>query len=197
MKLIVASNNKLIETHNKSVKVVDQYIRMERIVPQIVEKIVNVEVIVEKASVDAKIKLTETEKAGLRKEIREEMREKIRELEANILAYQDLLIVKEQDIKAQAQNIATLLKSTTGTESDQQLIASLRKLLLEKQAEIEALTNSDVRIGNLPSKVYKKLEHVNAQIEAKLEIIHKNYKKEILKLTDGFLKEITQLKQDK
>ncbi len=100
MKLIVASNNKLIETHNKSVKVVDQYIRMERIVPQIVEKIVNVEVIVEKASVDAKIKLTETEKAGLRKEIREEMREKIRELEANILAYQDLLIIKEQDIKA-------------------------------------------------------------------------------------------------
>ena len=197
MKLIVASNNKLIETHNKSVKVVDQYIRMERIVPQIVEKIVNVEVIVEKASVDAKIKLTETEKAGLRKEIREEMREKIRELEANILAYQDLLIVKEQDIKAQAQNIAALLQSTTGTESDQQLIRSLRKLLLEKQAEIESLTNSDVRIGNLPSKVYKKLEHVNAQIEAKLEIIHKNYKKEILKLTDGFLKEITQLKQDK
>ena len=170
---------------------------MERIVPQIVEKIVNVEVIVEKASVDAKIKLTETEKAGLRKEIREEMREKIRELEANILAYQDLLIVKEQDIKAQAQNIAALLKSTTRTESDQQLIASLRKLLLEKQAEIEALTISDVRIGNLPSKVYKKLEHVNAQIEAKLEIVHKNYKKEILKLTDGFLKEITQLKQDK
>lgn len=45
--------------------------------------------------------------------------------------------------------------------------------------------------------MYKKLEHVNAQIEAKLEIVHKNYKKEILKLTDGFLKEITQLKQEK
>ncbi len=75
---------------------------MERIVPQIIEKVVNVEVIVEKVSVDAKVKLTETEKALLRKEIREEMREKIRELEANILAYQDLLISKEQDIKAQA-----------------------------------------------------------------------------------------------
>ena len=48
MKVIVANNNKLIESHNKSVKVVDKYIRMERIVPQIVEKIVNVEVIVEK-----------------------------------------------------------------------------------------------------------------------------------------------------
>lgn len=86
--------------------------------PQIVEKIVNVEVIVEKASVDAKIKLTETEKALLRKELREEMREKIKELEGNILAYQDLLISKEQDIKAQAINIAALMKSTSGTESD-------------------------------------------------------------------------------
>ena len=87
MKVIIANNTKLIESHNKSVKVVDKFIRMERIVPQIVEKIVNVEVIVEKESTDAKIKLTETEKALLRKEIREEMKSKIKELEANILAY--------------------------------------------------------------------------------------------------------------
>ena len=70
-------------------------------------------------------------------------------------------------------------------------------MLEVKQAEIEALKGVDVRLGTLPSKVFKKLEHVNAQIEAKLEIVHKNYKKEILKLSDGFLKEITQLKQDK
>lgn len=87
MKVIVSNNNKLIETHNKSVKVVDQYIRMERIVPQIIEKVVNVEVIVERESTDARIKLTETEKALLRREIKEEMREKIKELEVNILAY--------------------------------------------------------------------------------------------------------------
>jgi len=87
MKVIIANNTKLIESHNKSVKVVDKFIRMERIVPQIVEKIVNVEVIVEKESADAKIKLTETEKALLRKEIREEVKSKIKELEANILAY--------------------------------------------------------------------------------------------------------------
>ena len=87
MKVIVANNTKLIETHNKSVKVVDKFIRMERIVPQIVEKIVNVEVIVEKENTDARIKLTETEKALLRKEVKEEMRFKIKELESNILAY--------------------------------------------------------------------------------------------------------------
>ena len=85
--MIIANNNKLIENQNKSVKVVDKFIRMERIVPSIVEKIVSVEVVVEKESTDAKVKLTETEKALLRKEVKEEMRAKIRELEANILAY--------------------------------------------------------------------------------------------------------------
>ena len=85
--MIIANNNKLIENQNKSVKVVDKFIRMERIVPSIVEKIVNVEVVVEKESTDAKVKLTETEKALLRKEVKEEMRAKIRELEVNILAY--------------------------------------------------------------------------------------------------------------
>ena len=30
-----------------------------------------------------------------------------------------------------------------------------------------------------------------------MEIVHKNYKKEIMKLSDGFLKEITQLKVEK
>jgi hypothetical protein len=67
-------------------------------------------------------------------------------------------------------------------------------MLEEKQAELEALNNTDVRIGTLPIKVYKKLEHVNAQIEEKLEIVHRNYNEEILRLTDGFLKEITELK---
>jgi len=60
---------------------------MERIVPQIIEKVVNVEVIVERESTDVRIKLTETEKALLRREIKEEMREKIKDLEVNILAY--------------------------------------------------------------------------------------------------------------
>ena len=35
-------------------------------------------------------------------------------------------------------------------------------MLEEKQAEIEMLRGADVRVGNLPSKVFKKLEHVNA-----------------------------------
>lgn len=59
-------------------------------------------------------------------------------------------------------NIAELIKKRSGSGSEHQLVASLRKMLEEKQAEIEALKSGDVRVGNLPSKVYKKLEHVNA-----------------------------------
>lgn len=191
MRVIVSNNAKLIETHNTSVKVVDKYIRLERIVPQIIEKVINVEIIVERESAESRVKITETEKALMRKEIKGELREKIKELETNILAYQDLLITKESDIKAYALEIFTLQKGKPSLSNDLQLIASLKQLLAEKQLEIEQLKNGDIRVGKLPSNVFKKLEHVNAQIESKLEVVHKNYKKEILKLTDGFLKEIT------
>lgn len=41
------------------------------------------------------------------------------------------------------------------------------------------------------------MEHINDKIEAKMEVVHKNYKKEIMHLTEGFLKEIESLKKDK
>jgi hypothetical protein len=81
--------------------------------------------------------------------------------------------------------------------NDKELIESLKKLISEKQKEIEALKTMDIQVGGIPQKVYKKLEHVNAQIEEKLNIVHKNYKKEIMKISEGFLKEIQSLKKDK
>jgi len=56
------------------------------------------------------------------------------------------------------------------------------------------LKTTDIQVGGLPQKVYKKLEHVNAQIEEKLNVVHKNYKKEIMKKSEAFLKEIEGLK---
>lgn len=126
MKVTLLKNTELIAAQGSSVKVVDKFVRMERIVPEIIERIVQVETIVEKESIDAKIQLTETEKALLRKEVKAEIREKIKELEANILAYQDLLIAKETDIKAYAIEIAQLQKYKMGTLNDQQLIESLK-----------------------------------------------------------------------
>jgi hypothetical protein len=48
----------------------------------------------------------EEERALLRKEIKIEFGDRISELEANILAYQDLLIIKETEIKAYATELA-------------------------------------------------------------------------------------------
>lgn len=48
-------------------------------------------------------------------------------------------------------------------------MASLEKLLKEKQAKIEELMSAEIMIGGLPTKVYKKLEHVNVQYEEKLQ----------------------------
>jgi len=106
MKVTLTKNTELIAAHGSSVKVVDKFVRVERIVPEILERVIQVEVIVEKDNLDAKMQLTEAEKARLRKEIKAEIRKRIEELEANILAYQDLLISKETDIKAYAIEIA-------------------------------------------------------------------------------------------
>lgn len=47
---------------------------------------------------DRKLELLERERVELRKVVREEYRKRIEDLEANILAYQDLLITKEDKI---------------------------------------------------------------------------------------------------
>lgn len=148
-------------------------------------------------SAEAKTKLLEEERAKLRKEIKNEFRDRLAELENNILAYQDLLIQKETDIKAYALELTALQKFKAGSLNEAQLIESLKKLVAEKQHEIESLRTTDIQVGGLPSKVYKKLEHVNAEIESKMKVVHSNYKKEILKMTESFLKEIEQLKKDK
>lgn len=67
-----------------------------------------VEKIVEKESSEMRTKLMEEERAILKKEIRIEFSDRILELESNILAYQDLLIVKETEIKAYATELSEL-----------------------------------------------------------------------------------------
>jgi len=52
-------------------------------------------------------------------------------------------------------------------------------------------------VGGLPTKVYKKLEHVNAQIEDKMKIVQRNFEKETKSITDKLLKEIERLEKEK
>ena len=170
--------------------------RIERIVPQVIEKVVKIEKIVEKESLETRNKLMEEERALLKKEIRIQFSEKILELEANIFAYQDLLIAKETEIKAYATELHELQTFKGGVDQTK-LIESLKKLVAEKASEIEHLKTADIQVGGLPHKVYKKLSHINSEIESKMEIVHKNYKKEMTKQSESFLKEIEHIKKDK
>ncbi len=84
---------------------------MERIVPQVVERIVQIETFVERVDNDKKVVVMEQERAMLKKDIRNEFAEEIDQMRTNILAYQDLLIEKETEIKAYAIKLASLAKS--------------------------------------------------------------------------------------
>jgi hypothetical protein len=57
--------------------------------------------------------------------------------------------LKETEIKAYAMEITDLQKLKAGL-NEEQLIASLRKLLAEKQRQIEAFKSADVMISGLP-----------------------------------------------
>jgi len=56
-------------------------------VPQIVEKIFEVDRYIEKVDVDAKLELSKKERRELKRQIRDEVNLEIQELEQNILAY--------------------------------------------------------------------------------------------------------------
>ena len=58
---------------------------------------------------DAKLELMDRERQELRKIIREEFRKRIEDLEANILAYEDLLITKEEDIRLLMLQLAKIM----------------------------------------------------------------------------------------
>ena len=63
------------------------------------EKVVNVNKVVLEASPEIKFEILEQERVLIRKELKQEMKRDISNLKANILAYQDLLVIKEAEIR--------------------------------------------------------------------------------------------------
>lgn len=118
LKVIIDKNNQLVESQNTQIKIVDKFVRIERIVPQVIEKVVQVDKIVEKESDEVRTKLWEEERAILKREVRLEFSDRIQELEVNILAYQDLLIQKETEIKAYATELAELQRVKGGVNEE-------------------------------------------------------------------------------
>lgn len=67
------------------------------------EKTVIVNKVVLEASPEIKFEILEQERILIRKELKQEMKRDISNLKANILAYQDLLVTKEAEIRAMQQ----------------------------------------------------------------------------------------------
>ena len=106
---------------------VDKLVQIERIVPQVVERVVQIETFVERVDNDKKLVLMEQERALLKKDIRVEFVEEIDQLRANILAYQDLLIEKETEIKAYAIQLANAVKNQG--KADQTTLNNLKQVI--------------------------------------------------------------------
>jgi hypothetical protein len=99
------------------VKVVEKAIRVEVMVPTVVEKIYEVDRYIERPSLEAKLELTKKERAELKRSVRIEVNEEIMELEQNVLAYQDLLLERDETIKVLSQNSTGI--SVTGYSSQE------------------------------------------------------------------------------
>ena len=84
---------------------------------KMVEKVLEVDHYIEKVDINAKAELTEKERSALRKSVREEYRQRIKDLEFNILAYQDLLLQKEERIRACALNCKALSEEKAESET--------------------------------------------------------------------------------
>ena len=127
-------------------------------------------------------------------------------MEVNILAYQDLLLTKDAELKILEAKL--LNQENAGPDQSALLseIEQLKQLLLDKQKHIEALERKFREFGydkelapreDTRLKAYKKVEHINIQIEKRLEEVHEYYRNEILKMSEKFLAEIQQLKDER
>jgi hypothetical protein len=98
----VLRNQDIIEKWtNRQLSTMDDIVTVELATTKvnIVQKTLDVPQYIIRESPEAKLELLERERQELRKIIREEFRKRIEDLEANILAYEDLLITKEEDIR--------------------------------------------------------------------------------------------------
>ena len=98
-------------------------------------------------------------------------------MEINILAYQDLLLTKDAQIK-QLESQIIRQESPVDDSALELEIKNLNKILLEKQSIIEQLKRKFKEYGldesretkeNLKLRAYKKVEHINLEIEKRLE----------------------------
>lgn len=87
VKLVTEKSNHLISTHNESVKIVREQIKVYVPTLKQVEREIVLEKYCERAAPNGKAELSEAEQRAIRRSVKEEFRARIKELELNILAY--------------------------------------------------------------------------------------------------------------
>jgi len=161
---------------------------------KMVEKVLEVDHYIEKVDINAKAELTEKERSALRKSVREEYRQRIKDLEFNILAYQDLLLQKEERIRACALNCKALREEKAESETHE-------IVLLKEQLAVQIREMQETRVKAFPvnpsvtNKVYKKLEHINSQYDSKLSEVKAEFSKKTTELVNAKDEEIIELQR--
>ena len=61
------------------------------------------------------------------------------------------------------------------------------KEVFDLKMEIERLNTQDIYISGVPTKVYKKLDKANNNINSKIKIVEENFRKEVTKMHEAYL----------
>jgi len=112
--------------------------------PTIVTREVELIKYVLKEDEEKKMKLTERERKEIKKDLRFEFKKKIDELEANILAYQDLLMTKDAEISQLAER---LRQSTSSCDLEKIFIEEFKKQIKDLEIQIAHLENRENYVG--------------------------------------------------
>lgn len=75
-------------------------IKIEQANHEVHERIIHVEKVVIEASHEAKVAVLEREREEIKEDVKREFRKRLADMEVNILAYQDLLLTKDAEIKS-------------------------------------------------------------------------------------------------
>lgn len=162
------------------------------------------------ASDNARVTVLERERKLIKDQFEKLFKKQIQDLEANILAYQDLLMTKEIKIKMLEQE--ALERSQVDTNALTVEITNLKQVLQEKLQIIEELrqkvgvdwcedhqSDDDLTSGTctrakMKRRVYKKIEHLNEFIRNEVTPeIHQRYAVEIESLIKRHQEETEQM----
>lgn len=156
-------------------------------VPQIVEKVYQVEKFIETVNVEGKLELSKKERIELKKQIRAEVDSEIHMLTENILAYQELLFAKDEEL-------AMLAKDGKGAGVRLDYDETLRIKLVEANERILILEDQIAKQcdggGEIKARIFKKVEHLNVEVEKRLEKIHEHYQSKWRTKSEDFIAEI-------